>query len=265
MKKLIVVTLILVLILGSAVISFFCGNESDENMYVSPTPIFTEQPILTDEPTMTPSPQPAHSPLYIQGISVDDVITFFNEVCLDAEFVNSGNPSNVQKWDSKILYIILGDPTGEDKEKLYDFVKWLNGIDGFPGMEETDNPYDAALKIHFCDNDTMIDLLGDNFYGMDGGVTFWYDYDVIYDATVCVRTDLNQTVRNSVILEEIYNGLGPVQDTDLREDSIIYSGYSEPQELTEMDELILKLLYHPDIKPGMDSQACEVVIRDLYY
>jgi hypothetical protein len=30
-----------------------------------------------------------------------------------------------------------------------------------------------------------------------------------------------------VILEEVYNGLGPVQDTALRPDSLIYSDFSE--------------------------------------
>ena len=96
-------------------------------------------------------------------------------------------------------------------------------------------------------------------------MTFWYEDNAIYDATICYRTDLDQYLRNSVILEEIYNGLGPVQDTDLRSDSIIYSAFSEPQSLTEIDELILKLLYHPDILCGMNAEECEAVIRELYY
>jgi hypothetical protein len=111
----------------------------------------------------------------------------------------------------------------------------------------------------------MIDLMGENYYGMDGAVTFWYLYDEIYDAIICYRTDLDQYLRNSVILEEIYNGLGPIQDTSLRSDSIIYSEFSQPQELTDIDELLLKLLYHPDILPGMNAQQCEQVIRALYY
>ena len=112
----------------------------------------------------------------------------------------------------------------------------------------------------------MINLLGDNFYNCDGGVTFWYDgYNQIYNATICYRTDLNQHLRNSVILEEIYNGLGPVQDTNLRPDSIIYAEFTQPQALTEVDELILKLLYHPDMKCGMNAAQCEAVIRQLYY
>ena len=68
-----------------------------------------------------------------------------------------------------------------------------------------------------------------------------------------------------IIIEEIYNGLGLIQDTSLREDSIIYSGFSMPQELTKIDELLLRLLYSEEVKTGMDATECEEVIRQLYY
>ena len=87
----------------------------------------------------------------------------------------------------------------------------------------------------------------------------------IHNAIICYRSDIDQQVRNSVILEEIYNGLGPIQDTDSRSDSIIYSGYSTPQNLTAIDELLLQLLYHPQLTCGMDRAQCEAVIRQLYY
>jgi len=51
----------------------------------------------------------------------------------------------------------------------------------------------------------------------------------------------------------------------LRPDSIIYQEYSEVQDLTLVDWLILRLLYHPDMLCGMDAAQCEAVIRDLYY
>ena len=87
----------------------------------------------------------------------------------------------------------------------------------------------------------------------------------IYDAIICYRSDMWPSLRTSVILEEIYNCLGPVQDTRLRPDSIIYQEYAEPQQLTPIDELILRLLYHPDIRPGMNAAECEQIIRLLYY
>ena len=227
-----------------------------------------EAPTQTDPPTEpepTDPPKPEHSPLYIPGIAVEDVILYFNEVCLDAEYSSSGNPDLVQKWDVPIYYAILGDTTEEDLTTLTNFVAWLNTIEGFPGMSEISDPVRANLTIHFCSEDELLKILGDNYQYADAGVTFWYENNAIYDATICYRTDLDQHLRNSVILEEIYNGLGPVQDTDLRPDSIIYSAFSEPQNLTPIDELILKLLYHPRILCGMNTEECEAVIRELYY
>lgn len=196
---------------------------------------------------------------------MEDVIRWFSEVALDAEFSDSGDPSLLQKWTGPIRYSIDGTPTDQDLQVLERFCGFLNTIEGFPGIAPAEETWDTNLWIHFCTQEQMVNYLGDNFYGMDGGVTFWYTDNEIYDATICYRSDIDQYVRNSVILEEIFNGLGPIQDTDLRSDSICYSGYSTPQELTAVDELILKLLYHPEMRCGMTYDECADLIRVLYY
>lgn len=251
----------------TAVMLCGCGRNEQKPMEdaVPPATVSAEAVQPTPEPSPAPTPEPEHSALYIEGLSVEDVISCFNEVCLDAEFVNSGDPSKLQKWTVPITYIINGEPTEEDMQALTGFADWLNTIEGFPGILGTDDPLRANLRIHFCSQQEMAAIMGDNFSDLDGGVTFWYDDDEIYSAVICCRNEIDQTVRNSVILEEIYNGLGPVQDTWLREDSIIYAGYSAPQSLTETDELILKLLYHPDMTCGMNKAQCESIIRQLYY
>ena len=215
--------------------------------------------------TLPPETAPLHSPLYNPEFTAEYVIQCFREVALDSEFVNGGDPSLLQKWMIPIRYIVNGTPTQEDLDTIQRFAQWLNTLHGFPGMEETTDPGSANLQIFFCGYDELLDRMGDQFVGCDGGVTFWYLANEIYDATICIRNDLDQQLRNSVILEEIYNGLGPVQDSWYRGDSIIYAGYSEPQELTAIDELILKLMYHPAMECGMDAEACEEVIRSLYY
>ena len=216
-------------------------------------------------PEPVPEPEPPHTELYIPDVPVEDVVMYFNEVCLDAEIVTSGDPSRLQKWNVPIFYQILGDPTDEDLAVLRDFTGWLNTVEGFPGIRDTEHDYEANLRIHFCSQDELLSIMGDQFTHMDGAVTFWYENDAIYDAVICIRTDLSQELRNSVILEEIYNGLGPIQDTELRSDSLIWSGYSTPQAMTQVDMLIMKLLYHPNIRCGMNAQQCEKVIRELYY
>lgn len=231
-----------------------------------PTTASVHTPPTTVPTTVPPETEPVHSELYISGLSVETVIEYFNEICLDAEFQNGGNPALLQKWDGTIFYWIYGTYTDADLRILTGFMDWLNPIEGFPGICVAEEEWQTDLKIYFCSAKEMRDILGDHFVGMDGGVTFWYNGDnAIYDETICYRNDIGQTVRNSVILEEIYNGLGPVQDTDLRTDSIIYSGYSEPQTLTQIDELLLRLLYHPDMRCGMNAAECEAVIRSLYY
>ena len=221
----------------------------------------------TSPPQTLPSEEtlPPHSPLYLEGLSVDAVILYFQEICLDAEVINGGDPSLLQKWTEPILYRVLGDPTQEDLDTVDSFVRWLMTVPGFPGIREAEADGYADMDIFFCTQEEMVGMLGDWAWGCDGGVTFWYDMHQIHSATICVRTDLDQELRSSVILEEMYNGLGPVQDTQLREDSLIWAGYSQPQWLTQEDMLLLKLLYHPDLEPGMDAQQCAEAIRKLYY
>ena len=244
-----------------------CGcAHAEPQQTPAPTPAATPEPIPEPTPEPTPEPAPEHSELYIPGLPVEDVIRYFSEVALDAEFVSGGDASLLQKWHIPISYIVHGSYTEEDLAIIGELAVWLNELEGFPGMERTEDPALANLSIYFCPQDDMPIILGDNFWGLDGGVSFWYDdMNRIYDATICYREDMTGPVRRSVILEEIYNGLGPVQDTNLRENSLIWSGYGEVQELTAVDELILKLLYHPSLRCGMNAAECEAAIRELYY
>lgn len=230
------------------------------------TSVSTEPTIpSTSESTVPATTQPEHSPLYLPDVPLEDVIRYFNEVALNAEYVNSGDPTRLQRWEEPIQYGIYGDPTDQDLVTLSSFIQWLNQLEGFPGIYEAVDPNEETLSIYFCSEAQLIDHLGENFYGADGGVTFWYRDNKIFQGIICCRTDLDQQLRNSVILEELYNGLGPVQDSELREDSIIYSGFSQPQHLTPVDELILKLLYHPLMQCGMDAEECADIISRLYY
>ena len=273
MKRILSIFMILLLSLSACCLDTFHQTgieptETEPSVVTQPTetlPTEETEPSVETEPTEPAPTEPEHSALYIEDLSVEDVILYFNEVCLDSEFINSGDPSVVQKWDIPIYYMLEGNYTDEDIATLEAFVAWLNTVEGFPGIHATEDPGMRNMRISFGDQQHMLNLMGDSFSGLDGAVTFWYNYNCIYTATICYRSDINQYTRNSVILEEIYNGLGPIQDTGLRPDSIIYQEYSEPQALTEIDELILKLLYHPDILPGMNAAQCEEVIRRLYY
>jgi len=228
------------------------SSEAEESSFSEPETSLesSEMPVSSEE----------HSPLYIPGLRVEDVILYFNEVCLDAEYVNTGDATLVQKWTGPICYELYGDYTAADADLVKALAGILNEIEGFPGMYQSSGEDYPVLRISFYTAEDLMAQMGSvvNYETVDGAVEYWYDgYNCIYDARIGVRCDVDQHLRNSVILEEIYNGLGPIQDTWQREDSIAYAGYSEPQWLTEVDLLILKLLYHPEMLCGMDAaDAC---------
>ena len=280
-RRILAFALVLVLLSGCSLQEHFASSTEPQSTTDTSATVETElpetshsttppEPSLATEETAAPiettvETEPAHSELFIPFVTPEEMVTYFNEVCLDAEFVNSGNASVLQRWENPIYYQIYGDPTDLDLQILNNMCQWLNTIDGFPGIYETAETWQENYSIYFCTQDELIDRMGDEYYGVDGAFTFWYNDNIIYDCTVCIRTDLDQEVRNSVILEELYNSLGPAQDTNLRQESIIYAGYSIPQALHPIDEVILKLLYHPDLLIGMDARDCEPIIHSLYY
>ena len=142
-----------------------CGKPSSLPPNSSPASS-TPDASISSESTSQPDPEattPEHSELYIPGISVEDVILYFNEVCLDAEIIDAGDPSRLQKWGSPIYVMLPGQYTDEDLATLSAFTDWLNSIDGFPGIFQTKNPDQASLNFHFCPQEELLDLMA--FYG----------------------------------------------------------------------------------------------------
>ena len=99
-----------------------------------------------------------------------------------------------------------------------------------------------------------------------GATQFWYytDTNELHTARIGYRTDIDQRVRNSILVEEVINSLG-ITDTVLRPDSVVYQYSNENTALTAVDLVILKLLYDPAIRCGMDAEDCRDVIWGRYY
>ena len=274
MKKLLICLLVAGLLSGCA------GRQTAETMAqteieatvttAASTNPATEPP--TEEPTEAPTEalvasEEEHAELYLPGVSVEDVLTYFNEVCLDSEYTSSGNPNVVQKWVSPIYYSVDGGDTPQDLATIDSMAALLNGIEGCPGIYPADEAEEANLRLHFWNYTMLMENMGSIVNGEAANAVFHFLYDnnEIYDTEISVRCDVDQYSRNAFILEEIYNSLGAAQDTMLRPDSIIYQEPSVPQELTDIDVLLLQLLYHPSLECGMNAAQCEAVIRELYY
>lgn len=210
-----------------------------------------------------------HSAFYLEEYSVEDVLKYFNEVVLNTEYsTGTGDSTLVQRWDVAIRYRILGDFTEEDVEILEQLFSELNKVEGFPGVCETTENEEPNLYIHFegreAFNDRFMAFLNSEY--ADGAARYWYytETNDIYEGTIGYWKNMDEEIRKSVLLEEVVNCLG-IGDSLLREDSIVYQYSNDATTLTEMDWLIIRLLYNPRIRCGMDAVECERIIRELYY
>lgn len=220
-------------------------------------------------PNIPEEEKPEHSDIYNENYTVDDVLKYFEEVVLTAEYSDSEQSRRVQKWLLPIYYSLEGDFTERDNEVLTDFAATLNSVRGFPGFYPATNGKKASVEIKFYDGNDLMAEMGEVVNGerSDGIVQYWYllDNSIIYAAKIGYDNGVSQKVRNSVIVEEIMNAIGFSNDTVLRHDSVIYEKYTENYTLSEMDLILLKLLYNPLIKPDMPKDECFDIIKKLYY
>ena len=271
----------LLLLLLAPVIALWLSSCSTE-----PAPVTTAAPTVTTVPE-TPVPEttvpeatvpettvpettaPPHSDLYLENCPLDTLLTYWDEVVLQAEYSHgTGDPSLVQKWLEPIRCRVIGAPTGEDLRILETFFEELNRIQGFPGISMTEESGTENLTLSFLGPEDFRSSFSDVVYGEDawGATEFWYytDTNEIHSARIGCRTDIGQDYRSSIVLEEVVNTLG-ITDTELRGDSIVYQYSNDSLALSDVDWLILKLLYCPDIRPGMSMEECHSILAEIYY
>ena len=246
-------------------------TNSEEDIVAVETPIPTIHVEIPPTATPTPTPEPApEAPRYfLEGYSAEQIADYFCEVALSVEYNHgSGDATALQKWNNPIFFGVYGEYTDEDVALINSFASQLNEIIGLPGMHPAPNAAMENFTIRFMNRQDMNASAG---YVVNGeyadGITLWdyyTDSNEIYNTRIWICSEISQYTRNSVILEEIVNSLGLGNDTELREDSIIYQFYSEPQELSEVDWLLLRLLYNEEMYSGIHETECRELISKLY-
>lgn len=226
----------------------------------------------TAAPTTRPVTTAAvrHSPLWIEDLPVEDVITYFDEVALSSEYVNGEETNSLMRWEGEIRYALHGDYSQEDANWLDSIFSRLNEIEGFPGAVrvEENGVRDSNMDFYFCDraefHDRMYDSVPDD--NADGATTYSYNgANHIFSATICYWNGMRPEIRKSVMTEEIINSIGFSNDSTLRRSSVVYQYASDADEPDAIDWLLLRLIYAPQMRAGMRRAEAERVIRTLYY
>ena len=81
-------------------------------------------------------------------------------------------------------------------------------------------------------------------------------------AVAIIRAELPPLLRLSCVHEEIAQGLGLANDSEEARPSI-FNDDDEFGRLTTLDEMMLRMLYDPRLKPGMEAQTAAPVVQIL--
>ncbi|MHC1786829.1 MAG: DUF2927 domain-containing protein [Christensenellales bacterium] len=175
---------------------------------------------------------------------------------LDSAFGSEyGQDHALVRWQKPIRLSLAGGFSPEDEAFAVDFLAQLNArVPGFPGVSRVE----AAGKPHIQGTYAPLDELADYVEGYAEGnwgyFSYWYDDYRMTKAQIGIASDVtNQVQRNHLLMEELLGALGLGTDIYTYSDSVLYEPWTEVQQPSDLDWLMLGYLYDPRLTPGMSQ------------
>lgn len=206
-----------------------------------------------------------------------NMISYFKEVALQSEY--DDNPQKIIKWEEPMTLFIAKD--GEYKNQIEVIKKTVIKInelatDGF--KIKLGNNILKCNAILYLSRKERVSELDSSFYKMlNDGI----DYEIsglayaefskenynIKKVLIYINTEESMDIQESTILEEITQSIGLPFDPMTYPNSIFYENKSQEninvKEYTKMDADLVRLLYHPKMKPGLNSKQTVRVIKRI--
>lgn len=167
-----------------------------------------------------------------------------------AEF---GGAHSLTRWTKPLRIYVGGEPTFTDLRELNSFLTDLAvHVPMLPNVSIVENKADANITLYYVPLRDMDKYVTNYVEGNWGLFTYWRSGSEMVRAEIAIATDVTtQKARTHLMKEELVGVLGLTNDHELYEDSILYQPWTTTQELSDVDWLMLNMLYHPDVKPGM--------------
>ena len=171
------------------------------------------------------------------------------------------------RWVDHIRIYLAGSPTKADIRQVDEFLMELGlRVPELPWISRVEREEEANLIIHYCKLSEMEALIPQYVDGNWGMYSYSYHSNgEIFKATICIARDkANQSARNHLIREEIVGALGLTNGHEIYQDSILYRKWTTVQALSEVDWLMLNLLYSPHVFPGWNHDQTIEALRSYY-
>jgi hypothetical protein len=198
----------------------------------------------------------------------ESVVEYFKEIALGFEF---GNASEItRRWESNTKIFIGGNPTAELLLELDKIVSEINELSTTQFIVETvSDTLQSNFYIYFGSGNSYASifpsqssLVGSNF-GLFS--IFWNGSNELVSGYMYVDIfRANQTEQKHLLREELTQSLGLGKDSPLYSESIFQQSYStKTTEYAQIDRDLIRLLYHPKMKIGLDEVQVDAVLEGI--
>lgn len=193
-----------------------------------------------------------------QRYSPSEVANFI-AIALGTEFSPNGQTTgipHIRKWTQDLRIQVHGQPTPTDIATLELVVAEINVLLGEVELGFVES--EPNLEIFFVAERNFSQYEA-SYQPVNHGF-FWNEaaQGKIQRGRILISTtDINQTERSHLIREELTQSLGLMQDSLTDANSIFFQGWSQTQAYSLQDQQLLKMLYRPEIHPGMDAIAVQ--------
>jgi hypothetical protein len=214
-------------------------------------------------------------------------IAFYDEYARNAGFRPARNtPGGLRKWTGPVrMTVEFGanvpqDQRATDRSMVSNYAARLSRITGHPISTGWSNPNFHVMFMSADDRDQavgrikqIVPNIGPNSLALFRNlprsihclVVAFSDSNNDYRysrAIALIRSEHPELMRRSCVHEELAQGLGLANDSPRARPSI-FNDDDEFALLTTHDEDLLRLLYHPALKPGMTPSEARPIIRRI--
>lgn len=206
-----------------------------------------------------------------------ELINYFKEIALQSEY--DSNPHKIIKWQEPMMLYIKKE--AEFKPQMSFINKTICEVnrlatDGFK-IILTNELSKSNTILYLCEKERIADLNRQFYKALTDDIDYdftglaYSEFDttthIIDKALIFVSTEYDLDIQEVTILEEITQSLGLAFDSKSYTNSVFYYDKSEQgyktKDYSNIDRDIIRLLYHPQMKPGFDSVEIEKVIRRI--
>lgn len=225
--------------------------------------------------------------------STRNLVDNFVRIALYDEYVSQGGmliahatPSRLRRWEQPIrLGIIFGESIPqpqrrEDTASITSYARRLSRLTGLPiTMSRPEDANFHVLVLHederrafgprlrklepgidYTALNTIVNMPRSTFclvFAFSRGTSSSYDR-----AVAVIRGEHPDLMRLSCVHEELAQGMGLANDSPAARPSI-FNDDEEFALLTDQDELLLKILYDPRLKPGMSPREARPIVQKI--